>query len=106
MSAPNARACSSRSGSTSIAISRPAPSISAFARCIRPSGPTPSTSTVSPKLRALSRPLVTAITSVSAAICDGSSSGTRKRRVPGSRYMRSDQPPKRWGGSAQLSEFP
>ena len=49
VSAPNSAAGSSRSGMVSTAISPPAPSISALARCISPSGPMPITATVSPK---------------------------------------------------------
>src|SRR2546421_626461 len=55
---------------------------------------------------AVSMPCVTAITSVSAARSDGSSSGTLKSGVPGSRYISSAQPPNRCGGRLALRLFP
>ena len=71
----------------------PAPSIRAFIRKHMPSGPTPSTTTVSSNRKASlgtaenclarSSPTVTAITSVRTATSDGSSSGTLTRKLPG-----------------------
>ena len=81
----------------------------------KPSGPTPITATDSPNalppqpafnMRARSNPCVTAMTSVSAATSSGSPSGTRNSGVPGSRYMYSAQPPKRWGGMPLCRLFP
>ena len=94
----------------------PAPSMRAFIRKHIPSGPTPSTTTVSSNRNgsegtadiclARSRPTVTAITSVSTATSEGSSSGTRMRKLPGTTYRYSAQPPNRWGGFAALMLLP
>ena len=81
-----------------------------------PSGPTPSTTTVSSNRNdslgtaencfARSNPTVTAMTSVSTATSSGRSSGTRTRKLPGTTYRYSDQPPNRCGGSAAVMLFP
>ena len=71
-----------------------------------PSGPQPSTTTVSPPRIASSSPCVTAIGSVSTATSSGTSSGTRKSVDPGSRCIRSAQPPQRPGGRDSVSELP
>ncbi len=89
---------------------RPAPIRRALIRWHIPSGPMPYTTTVSAKVsfnrRARSKPWVTAIGSVSTATWSGSSSGTRKSWVPGSRYMYSLQPPNRPGARLQFRLLP
>ena len=108
---PSSPASSSRERKRSMATSFPHPSRRALIRWQRPSGPTPYTTTDSPKATPLTRlavsaPCVTAITSVSTASSSGSSPGTRKTGVPGSRNMSSAQPPKSEGGRDTSSELP
>jgi hypothetical protein len=50
-SAPHRRAQASRCSDRSVAMICPAPIMSAFATCSRPSGPVPITTTVSPELK-------------------------------------------------------
>ena len=78
-------------GDRSIATTRPAPRSAAFATWTRPSGPTPTTATVSPERKppgggsraARSIEFVTLMSSVSTATSVGSPSGTRNTGVPG-----------------------